>query len=90
MQRNVLVKAKNELSGFFEDDIYFTLIINYEGLSLFGTLGYASQHPEQQMLANTAKKVMEELMRVEAGLRDIVSLDAAANDAVKKTAEYVP
>jgi hypothetical protein len=48
----------------------------------------AMQHstPEQQVIANTAKRVLEDLMRVEAGLRTLATLDAAGNDAAKKVA----
>jgi hypothetical protein len=42
--------------------------------------------PEEQVIANTAKRVVEDLMRVEAGLRSIATLDAAGNDAAKKIA----
>jgi hypothetical protein len=42
--------------------------------------------PEQQVIANTAKRVLEDLMRVEAGLRTLATLDAAGNDAAKKVA----
>jgi hypothetical protein len=40
----------------------------------------------QQIIANTAKRVLEDLMRVEAGLRTLATLDAAGNDAAKKVA----
>lgn len=42
--------------------------------------------PEQRVIANTAKRVVEDLMQVEAGLRAMALLDAAGNDAARKTA----
>jgi hypothetical protein len=42
--------------------------------------------PEQKVITNTAKRLVEDLMRVEAGLRAMATLDAAGTDGVKKTA----
>jgi hypothetical protein len=42
--------------------------------------------PEQKVITNTAKRIVEDLMRVEAGLRAMGTLDAAGNDWAKKTA----
>jgi hypothetical protein len=42
--------------------------------------------PERRIIANTAKRIVEDLMRVEAGLRHMALLDAAGNDAARKTA----
>ena len=42
--------------------------------------------PERKIIANTAKRIVEDLMRVEAGLRAMALLDAAGNDAARKTA----
>jgi hypothetical protein len=42
--------------------------------------------PEEKVIANTAKRVVEDLMRVEAGLRSIETMAAAGNDAAKKIA----
>ena len=55
-------------------------------MSFFGMQAMKNSTPEQQVIANTAKKVMEDLMRVEAGLRAIATLDATGNDAAKNTA----
>ncbi len=42
--------------------------------------------PEQKVITNTAKRIVEDLMRVEARLRATATLDAAGNDGAKKTA----
>jgi len=41
---------------------------------------------EQKVITNTAKRIVEDLMRVEARLRAMAALDAASNEGAKKTA----
>jgi hypothetical protein len=42
--------------------------------------------PEQKVITNTSKRIVEDLTRFEAGLRAMVTLDTAGNDGAKKTA----
>jgi hypothetical protein len=41
---------------------------------------------EQKVITNTAKRIVEDLTQVEAGLRAMATLDSAGNDGAKKTA----